>query len=75
MSSRTRYTFIVLRYVHDIVNAEFVNVGVVLNAPDQKFLGARMNAKFGRITRFFPPAATGLQAASASLLACRSTSR
>ena len=31
---KTAYTFSVLRYVHDPVTAEFVNIGVALYAAD-----------------------------------------
>lgn len=47
------YSFTVLRYVHDIVAGEFVNVGVVLFAPTTKFLSARCTARYGRLTKMF----------------------
>ena len=37
---KTPYTFSTLRYVHDVVSGEFVNVGVALYAPDTRFADA-----------------------------------
>ncbi|MEZ5566493.1 MAG: DUF3037 domain-containing protein [Gammaproteobacteria bacterium] len=56
MSKLTKYTFTTLRYVHDTASGEFVNAGVVLHAPDKKFLRAKMRHTYGRITQFFPGA-------------------
>jgi len=50
---KTTYTFAALRYVHDAVTQEFVNVGVVLYAPDAQFLRARCNPHYGRISKTF----------------------
>lgn len=47
------YSFCFLRYVHDPLSAEFANVGVVLWAPESKFLGFRFSSKFRRLSRFF----------------------
>lgn len=56
MNTRTKYSYTVLRYVHDLVTGEFVNVGIVLFAPDSGFLGAKFRSKLGRLTDFFPEA-------------------
>lgn len=50
---KTPYTFTVLRYVHDVVSGEFVNVGVALYAPGAKFLGAACTTTYGRVSQFF----------------------
>jgi hypothetical protein len=50
---KTPYTFCVLRYVHDVVSGEFVNVGVALHAPTVKFLGAACSSTYGRVSSFF----------------------
>ncbi len=50
---KTPYTFCVLRYVHDVVSGEFVNVGVALYAPTAKFLGAACSSTYGRVSSFF----------------------
>ena len=54
MSEKKHYDFVVLRYIHDIVSREFVNVGVVLFSPsDQKLVG-RFQEKFDRAKKLFP---------------------
>ena len=54
MSGKTHYDFVVLRYIHDIVSREFVNVGVVLYSPsDQKLVG-RFQEKLDRAKKLFP---------------------
>jgi hypothetical protein len=50
---KTPYTFVVLRYVHDVLTAEFVNIGVILYAPEAKYLDARLAKAIGRASRFF----------------------
>jgi hypothetical protein len=47
------YSFSVLRYFHDGVTAEFVNVGVAVYSGDKPFLQARCTTQYGRITRMF----------------------
>ena len=50
---KTPYTFSILRYVHDIVTGEFVNVGVILFAPKAKYLSASCTTKYSRISTIF----------------------
>lgn len=50
---KTPYSFSVLRYIHDIVTGEFINVGVVLYAPKVRFLSAICTPRYGRLTRMF----------------------
>jgi len=47
------YSFCFLRYVHDPLSAEFVNVGVVLWAPQSRYLGYQFASKYRRLSRFF----------------------
>lgn len=47
------YSFSVLRYIHDIVTGEFINVGVVLYAPKARFLGAICTSSHDRLSRMF----------------------
>jgi hypothetical protein len=47
------YTFSVLRYIHDGVTGEFVNVGVAVYSGDASFLQARCTNQYGRITQMF----------------------
>ncbi len=50
---KTNYSTIILRYVHDVVTGEFANIGVVLYAPDQRFLEARFTASYERLNAIF----------------------
>ncbi len=47
------YTFSVLRYVHDPVTAEFLNVGVALYAPDAGYLSAACTPYYSRLSEMF----------------------
>lgn len=48
-----QYQYQVLRYKHDIVTGEFVNVGIVVYQPKTNFFKAEMLNKYARISRFF----------------------
>src|ERR1035437_10476238 len=50
---KTAYSFVVLRYVHDVVTGEFINIGVALYAPGAKYLGGLCNTRSGRVSRMF----------------------
>lgn len=50
---KTPYSYGLVRYVHDVVTEEFVNVGVVLYAPGASFLQARCTRRYGRASKFF----------------------
>lgn len=52
---KTAYTFSVLRYVHDPVTAEFVNIGVALYAPAAKYLNAICTSHYRRLSVVFEP--------------------
>jgi Protein of unknown function (DUF3037) len=54
MTDKRTYTYTVLRYVHDVVTGEFVNVGIVLHSPDAQFLKARTRSTIGRLRELFP---------------------
>ncbi|RJQ46750.1 MAG: DUF3037 domain-containing protein [Nitrospiraceae bacterium] len=47
------YTFSILRYMHDVLSGEFVNVGVVLFAPKAKYLNALCTSRYSRISKLF----------------------
>ena len=51
---RESYTYTILRYRHDPVAGEQINVGVVLYAPDSGFLGVQIRKAYGRIKKVFP---------------------
>ncbi|MBP6600902.1 MAG: DUF3037 domain-containing protein [Verrucomicrobiales bacterium] len=44
------YSFCFLRYVHDPLSAEFVNVGVVLWAPQSRYLGYQFPLNYRRLS-------------------------
>src|SRR2546425_776054 len=50
---KTTYSTITLHYVHDVVTGEFVNIGVVLYAPEQRFLDARFTTSYERLNAAF----------------------
>lgn len=54
MKERTPYTYIVLRYRHDAVAGECVNVGVVLHAAERGFFDSRLNLQYSRLRHVFP---------------------
>lgn len=54
MTSKQRYTYTVLRYVHDVVTGEFVNVGVLLYAPKSNLVKVAVRTSIGRIKHVFP---------------------
>lgn len=54
MSNKYAYSYAVLRYVHDITTAEFVNVGVVLFCPETRFMFAMCRTTSERPKQVFP---------------------
>jgi len=52
MSGRETYSYTVLRYVHDVMTGEFVNVGVVLHAATG--LKSKFRSTYGRLSSVFP---------------------
>ncbi len=53
---KTPYSFVVLRYMHDVFTREFVNVGVLLHAPRARFLGFEKLPTLERVKGLFPGA-------------------
>ncbi len=54
MKKTYAYTYCVLRYMHDTTSSEFVNVGVVLYAPEARYLSALCRTTYGRLSKVFP---------------------
>lgn len=52
--TREPYTYMILRYRHDPVAGEQINVGVVLHAARSGFLGAAIRKAYGRVAKLFP---------------------
>ena len=54
MTEKQAYSYTVLRYVHDVVSGEALNVGVVMHAPAASFLKVRTRKTIGRLKQAFP---------------------
>ncbi len=54
MKQRTQYSYVVLRYVHDVMTSEFVNVGIVMYVPEHSRLMSRTRHTIGRLRGVFP---------------------
>lgn len=54
MKTLSPYTYSVLRYIHDITTGEFINVGVALHAPNERYAGALCRSTYGRLSKAFP---------------------
>jgi hypothetical protein len=54
MNDKTPYTYTVLRYVHDVATGEFLNVGVALLAPEQRYVKVMCRTTYGRLAAAFP---------------------
>jgi hypothetical protein len=50
---KVAYSYSVLRYVHDPVTQEFINIGVAVFSPAAKYLRAICTTSYGRITNAF----------------------
>jgi hypothetical protein len=50
---KVAYSFSVLRYVHDPVTQEFINIGVALSAPEASYFRAICTTNYRRITNMF----------------------
>ena len=55
-AKRKHCRFYVVRYVPDIVRGEFIDVGVILYTPEQKYLGCLFTSDTRRLKRFHPQA-------------------
>ncbi|MGH6861771.1 MAG: DUF3037 domain-containing protein [Phyllobacterium sp.] len=53
-SKKQQYTYTVLRYVHDVVTGEFVNVGVLMYSPRTNYVKVSVRSSIGRIKSVFP---------------------
>ncbi len=47
------FEFAVLRYLHDPVTQEFLNIGVVLYSKEERYLKALINKRYGRVSKTF----------------------
>lgn len=51
--SHAAFQFAILRYYHDPVTQEFLNIGVVLYSKERRYLKAIINKRYGRVSRTF----------------------
>lgn len=54
MTTKEPYSYVVLRYVHDVLTGEFVNVGLIVVIPDRPLILTQARKTFGRIKDVFP---------------------
>lgn len=54
MNDRVTYSYSVLRYMHDTLTGEFVNVGLIMYSPQKSFAKFMTKSTVGRITSVFP---------------------
>src|ERR1700738_4280352 len=54
MKDKQQYGFVILRYVHDVLTSEFINVGVVMHLPSQGRVIAKTRNTMGRLRGVFP---------------------
>ena len=54
MNEKQAYSYTVLRYIHDVVSGEALNVGVVMHAPAAGHLKVRTRKTIGRLKHAFP---------------------
>lgn len=54
MTDKQPYTFTVLRYLHDVVTDEFVNVGVLLHESKTGSVHSKLRTSMGRVRAAFP---------------------
>jgi len=54
MKKRETYSYTILRYVHDPMTSEFVNVGVVLYVAETGLVQSKLRSTIGRLKGVFP---------------------
>ena len=53
-SAKTPFSYVALRYVHDVFTREFVNVAILLYSPQTRFLGFKRLPSLERVKGMFP---------------------
>jgi hypothetical protein len=54
MTGKHQYSYVILRYVHDVLTSEFINVGVVMLVPSQGRVIAKTRHTIARLRGVFP---------------------
>ena len=50
---KTPYNYALVRYKHDVVSGECLNIGVIVSAPTQHFFQARLSSQYSRLSKAF----------------------
>lgn len=53
MKNRLKYSYMILRYVHDVATSEFVNVGVAVYCEENNFFKVKLSHSTSRVSTFF----------------------
>ncbi len=53
MKKQYQYTFSILRYFHDVIGGEFVNVGLAIYSPELNFFDIQCTKRYTRMSKFF----------------------
>lgn len=48
-----KYQYQIVRYIHDLVTGEFVNVGIIIYQKETRFLDAKFISKYSRLSNFY----------------------
>lgn len=54
MNKNMSFQYAILRYHHDPLTGEFVNVGVVVYSLEERYIKSIINKRYGRISKAFP---------------------
>lgn len=49
-----KYGYVILRYIHDVIREEALNVGVLLYSPDEKFVAFKAREDLSELKKIFP---------------------
>ena len=71
MKTRFKYSYAILRYVHDVATAEFVNIGVAVHCAERGFFQAAFRTTPGRASHFFPDLNTSAFRAVTKIMSSR----
>ena len=56
MNAKFKFQYSILRYRHDLITGEFINVGLVLFSSEARYFKAKMLNRYKRVTATFPRA-------------------
>ena len=54
MKNRLKYSYTILRYVHDVATSEFVNIGVAVHCEENDFFKVKLSNSTSRVSKLFP---------------------